>query len=64
MCKTFLWYLHKCLLMMGIGKNVENHVQENAGWTLFKTHNFYVFLRYTVASSKCEFGSIIMYNMV
>ena len=26
------------------GKNLENHVRENIGWILFKTHNFYIFL--------------------
>jgi hypothetical protein len=43
----------------GTGKNVENHVRENIGWILFKTHNFYIFLRYTIASSKCKFGNYI-----
>ena len=34
---------------MGGGRGVtskilENHVRENIGWILFKTHNFYIFL--------------------
>ena len=37
-----------------IGKNLENHMQENIGWILFKTHNVYIFFRYTIASSKCK----------
>ena len=27
----------------GTDKNVENHVLENIGWILYKTHNFYIF---------------------
>ena len=45
----------------GTGKNVENHVRENVRWILFKTHNCYIFLRYTIASSKCELR--IIYNI-
>ena len=25
------------------GKILENHMRENIGWILFKTHNFYIF---------------------
>jgi hypothetical protein len=42
-------------------KNLENHVRENIGWILFETHNFYIFFRYTIASSKYKFGNI--YNV-
>ena len=38
----------------GTGENVENHVRENVGWILFKIHNFKIFLRYTITSSKYE----------
>ena len=48
----------------GSGENVEYHVQENVGWILFKTHNFYILLGYTIASSKCEFENHIMYDVV
>ena len=27
----------------GTAENLENHVQENIGWVLFKTHIFYIF---------------------
>ena len=41
------------------GKILEDHVQENKGWILFKTRNFYIFLKYTIASSECKFGNYI-----
>ena len=43
----------------GTGKDVENHVQKNIGWILFKTHNIYIFLEYTIATCECEFGNYI-----
>ena len=41
------------------GKILENHVRENIGWILFKTHNFLHFLKYTIATLKCKFGNYI-----
>ena len=38
------------------GKILDNHVQENLGWILFKTRNF-TFFKYTIVSSKCKFGN-------
>ena len=46
----------------GISKNVENHMRENVWWILFKTHNFNIFLGYTIAPSKCDFGNNL-YNV-
>ena len=32
------------VLGVGTGKNVENHVQENVGWILFKTHDICIYM--------------------
>ena len=55
LCNTF----SSCHLGVGTSENVENHVRENVGWILFKTHNVYIFLRNKKMSSKCEFGNYI-----
>lgn len=46
---------------MGTGKNKENHVRENVGWILFKTCDFYIFLKYTIVSLYVNLG--IIYNV-
>jgi hypothetical protein len=51
-------HIFRLQLRGGTSENVENRVQEKK-WILFKTQNFYTFLRYIVAPSKCEFGNYI-----
>jgi hypothetical protein len=61
--EEWLWWAQGDLAWWGgggsISKNVENHVRENVGWILFKTHNFYIFHGYIIASSKCELGNYV-----
>ena len=56
-----IWYIRSEVKLWGggTGKDVENHVQKNIGWILFKTHNIYIFLEYTIATCECEFGNYI-----